>query len=78
MPTPNARFGRGEIDKPYRPETAANDPREIVIKDGWNVRDMNSDETRTHIAALKASILTNGYDPTKPISVRYDRKEVSL
>jgi hypothetical protein len=74
MATPGERFGRGEVDKPYRPETTANDPREIVIVDGWNVRDMNSAETREHIATLKLSMLTNGYDPTKPISVRYDRK----
>ena len=74
MATPGERFGRGEVDKPYRPETTANDPREIVIEEGWNVRDMNSAETREHIGTLKLSMLTNGYDPTKPISVRYDRK----
>jgi hypothetical protein len=74
MPTPGARFGRGDDDSPYRPETAANDPRDIVIADGWNVRDMNSAETREHVAALKLSILTRGYDPTHPISVKYNKK----
>lgn len=74
MPTPGARFGRGIEDSPYRPETAANDPRDIVIADGWNVRDMNSAETLEHVAALKISILTRGYDPTHPISVKYNKK----
>jgi ParB-like chromosome segregation protein Spo0J len=74
MPTPGARFGRGDEDSPYRPETSANDPRDIVIAEGWNVRDMTSAETRAWIETLKLSILTNGYNPTKPITVRYDRK----
>ena len=74
MPTPGARFGRGDEDNPYRPETTSNDPRDIRIDPAWNVRDMNSEATREHIASLKVSILTKGYDPTKPISVKYDRK----
>jgi ParB-like chromosome segregation protein Spo0J len=45
-----------------------------VIAEGWNVRDMTSAETRAWIETLKLSILTNGYNPTKPITVRYDRK----
>jgi hypothetical protein len=35
---------------------------------------MTSAETREHIDALKLSILTRGYDPTHPISVKYDKK----
>jgi ParB-like chromosome segregation protein Spo0J len=50
------------------------DPRNIKIQPGWNVRDMNSPDTREWITTLKAAILTAGYDQTKPISVRYDIK----
>ena len=71
--TPGVRFGRGEIDKPFRPETTANDPRDIRIDPAWNVRDMNSQETREWIEALKVAILSAGYDQTKPITVKYDR-----
>jgi hypothetical protein len=53
----NTRFGRGKTDQPFRPETSANDPREIVITPGWNVRDMTSQKTLDHIQELKASIL---------------------
>ena len=73
-----ARFGRAETDRPYRPETSANDPREIVITPGWNVRDMTSPETREHIDALKKSILerVNSTPPLPaliyPIKVKYD------
>ena len=44
-----------------------------MIAPGWNVRDVNSAESKEHIASLKLAILTNGYDQTKPISVKYDR-----
>ena len=71
MPTPGERFDRAEGSQPYKPESRALDPREIVITEGWNVRDMNSPETREHIAALKISILARGLD--KAITVRYDR-----
>jgi len=72
----SVRFGRAENDKPFRPETSANDPREIIIQPGWNVRDMNSAETREHIDALKASILARANEGLsgllKPIEVKYD------
>ena len=55
----------------FRPESASIDPREVVIKPGWNVREMSSPETREHVASLKASILLRGVD--KPIAVRYDQ-----
>ena len=71
MPTPGERFDRAEGSQPYKPESRALDPREIVITEGWNVRDMNSPDTRDHIAALKISILARGLD--KAITVRYDR-----
>jgi hypothetical protein len=74
MATPGERFGRGQIDIPYRPETCANDPREIVIQPGWNVRDMTSPDTLAWIHTLSVAIRTAGYDPTKPITVRYDKK----
>lgn len=73
MPTPGERFDRASGTVPYKPQTRALDPLDIVIADGWNVRDMTSPETQEHIASLKLSILTNGYDLTKPIAVRYDR-----
>ena len=53
----NTRFGRGKNDQPYRPETSANDPREIKITPDWNVRDMSSQKTIDHIQDLKTSIL---------------------
>ena len=65
------RFDRAEGSQPYKPESRALDPREVVITEGWNVRDMTSPDTRDHIAALKISILARGVD--KAISVRYDR-----
>lgn len=73
MPTPGERFDRAAGTEPYKPQSRALNPMAIVIADGWNVRDMNSAETREHIESLKLSMLTNGYDITKPISVRYDR-----
>ncbi len=73
MPTPGERFDRASGTVPYKPQTRALDPLDIVIADGWNVRDMTTPETQEHIATLKLSILTNGYDLTKPIAVRYDR-----
>lgn len=73
MPSPGERFDRIENAAPYKPQSRALDPREVVIAPGWNVRDMSSTETREHINALKTSILTNGFDSSKPISVRYDR-----
>ena len=74
MPTPGERFDRSSGTRPYKPESRALDPREVTIQPGWNVRDMSSPETREWISTLKVSILTAGYDQTKPISVRYDRK----
>ena len=74
MATPNSRFGRGDVDKPYRPETTANDPREVRIEPAWNVRDMTSQTTREWIQSIKDSILAFGYDQTEPITVRYDKK----
>lgn len=71
-----ARFGRADTDRPFRPETSANDPREIVIVTGWNVRDMDTTETRNHIDSLKTSIMQRVADGLpgllKPIEVRYD------
>ena len=74
MPTAGERFDRSSGTRPYKPESRALDPREVTIQPGWNVRDMSSPETREWISTLKVSILTAGYDQTKPISVRYDRK----
>ena len=71
MPSPGERFDRAEGSQPYKPESRALDPREVVIETGWNVRDMFSPDTREHVAALKASILARGVD--KAISVRYDK-----
>jgi len=74
----SVRFGRAETDKPFRPETSANDPRDIIVRKGWNLRDMNSPEVREHIQTLKASILARvNADPPlsgliKPIEVSYD------
>lgn len=72
----SVRFGRGETDKPFRPETSANDPREIIIQPGWNVRDMSSPEVREHIQTLKASILQRAKEGLsgllKPIEVKFD------
>ena len=66
------RFDRTTAGVAYKPQSRALDPLDIVITQGWNVRDMSSAETREHIDSLKLSITTNGYDETKPISVRYD------
>lgn len=74
----STRFGRAEDDKPYRPETSANDPRDIIIRKNWNVRDINKPEVREHIETIKASILARvNADPPlpgliKPIEVSYD------
>lgn len=74
----STRFGRAEDDKPFRPETSANDPRDIVVRKNWNLRDMNSPEVKEHIETLKASILARvNADPAlpgliKPIEVSYD------
>lgn len=68
----NDRFDRSE-GTPYRPQSRGLNPLDVVIAEGWNVRDINSQETQDHIAALKLSILTSGYDETKPISVKYNR-----
>jgi len=70
--TPGQRFDRADGNQPYRPATAARDPREVVITPGWNVRDMTSPETREWISLLKLSILERGVD--KAISVKYDIK----
>jgi ParB/RepB/Spo0J family partition protein len=67
--TAHPRFDRAF--ESYRPESAALDPRKIIVTKGWNVRDMDSPETRDYIATLKASILARGVD--KPITVRYDQ-----
>lgn len=67
------RFDRAFGTAPYKPSSRALDPLDVVIAEGWNVRDVTTPETLEHIAALKLSILTNGYDETKPISVKYDR-----
>ncbi|MGB6723808.1 MAG: hypothetical protein WBE72_23615 [Terracidiphilus sp.] len=72
------RFGRSESDKPFRPETSANNPREIVIRPNWNVRNVNRAEVREQIDLIKASILARvNADPPlqgliKPIEVSYD------
>lgn len=75
--TPGERFDRADGNQPYRPATAARDPRDIVIKPGWNVRDMASPETVEHVKALKASILqriADGLPGVKEaIDVTYDR-----
>lgn len=73
MIQPGERFDRSSAGQPYKPQSRALNPLDVVISQGWNVRDMNSSETREHIETLKLSIITNGYDDTKPISVRYDR-----
>jgi len=65
---------------PYKPESRALDPREVVIQPGWNVRDVTTTDAKEHIAGIKASILArvNEEPPLpgliKPIEVRYDRK----
>ena len=74
MPEAGSRFDRAPGTMPYKPESRALDPREVTIQPNWNVRDMSSTETREWIKQLKVSILTVGYDQTKPISVRYERK----
>lgn len=71
MATPGERFDRTSDGEAYKPETRGLDPRKVVITTGWNVRDMNSPETREHIKTLKLSIVARGVD--KPISVRYDK-----
>ena len=73
MPSPNERFDRASNSAPYKPQSRALNPLDVVIAPGWNVRDVSSAESKEHIAALKLAILTNGYDQTKPISVKYDR-----
>ena len=73
MPSPNERFDRASTGQPYKPQSRALNPLDVVIAPGWNVRDVTSAESREHIAALKLAILTNGYDQTKPISVRSSR-----
>ena len=70
--TAGQRFDRADGNQPYRPATAARDPREIQIVPGWNVRDMTSPATREHIELLKLSITERGVD--KPIAVKYDIK----
>ena len=69
--TAGQRFERADGNQPFRPESAARDPRDIQIVPGWNVRDMNSPATREHIELLKASIKERGVD--KPIAVKYDK-----
>ena len=71
MATPGERFDRTSDGEAYKPETRGLDPRKVVVTTGWNVRDMNSPETREHIKTLKLSIVARGVD--KPISVRYDK-----
>ena len=73
MPSPNERFDRASNSAPYKPQSRALNPLDVVIAPGWNVRNANSAESKDHIAALKLAIITNGYDQTKPISVKYDR-----
>jgi ParB-like chromosome segregation protein Spo0J len=73
MIVPGERFDRTPAGVAYKPASRALDPLDVVIADGWNVRDVTTPEALEHIAAIKLSILTNGYDETKPISVRYDR-----
>ncbi len=70
--TAGQRFDRADGNQPYRPATAARDPRDIQIVSGWNVRDMTSPTTREHIDLLKLSITERGVD--KPIAVKYDIK----
>ena len=73
MIVPGERFDRSQAGVAYKPQSRALNPLDVVIVPGWNVRDVNSAESKEHIAALKLAILTNGYDQTKPISVKYDR-----
>ena len=73
MIVPGERFDRSQAGVAYKPQSRALNPLDVVIAPGWNVRDVNSTESKEHIAALKLAILTNGYDQTKPISVKYDR-----
>lgn len=79
-PTVGQRFDRIEAAMPYKPQSRALDPREVVIAPGWNVRDMRSPAVREHIQTIKASILerVNDNPPLpaliKPIEVTYDIK----
>jgi ParB family transcriptional regulator, chromosome partitioning protein len=73
MPTPGERFDRLSGAEPYKPQSRALNPNDVVIAKGWNVRDVTSLEAKEHIESLATAILARGYDSTKPISVRYDR-----
>lgn len=46
------------------------DPRKLKIDENYNCRDMQSKDTREHIAALKSSIVVNGVKV--PLEVRMD------
>ena len=52
------------------------DPREIIIREGWNYRDMSRPEVREHIDWLKESIKQEGV--TQPIRIKYVQGEVHL
>jgi ParB-like chromosome segregation protein Spo0J len=47
------------------------DPRIIKMKPGWNVRD-DTPELQEHIETIARSILSRGYDTTKPLTVWKD------
>src|SRR5580698_3618111 len=65
-------LAQGKLDGPKI------DPRTIVIREKFNMRDMDSDRVRAHIEWLKSSILTNhlagrdGLD--KPLQVEWADK----
>jgi ParB-like chromosome segregation protein Spo0J len=54
-------FGHGRVDAPRL------DPREIIIRDNWNYREMDNAAVKAHIAFLKDSIREIGVQ--EPISV---------
>ena len=54
-------FGHGRVDAPRL------DPREIIIRENWNYREMDNAAVKAHIAFLKDSIREIGVQ--EPISV---------
>ena len=58
-----AQFSKGRSD------VHKVDPRMLVIEPGWNTRD-EGPELDAHIDQLAQSIANNGFNQTKPISVK--------
>lgn len=69
-------LGHGRIDVPKL------DPRDIVVRNGFNYREIDSEVTQKHIAwlaeSIKASLDAGGPGIEKPLSVEYDSGKAYL